>query len=71
LWELELDEEDEEALDSELLLLLLWQFNLLGARTFVMRRRIEGRDTGPGRVCPFTTVSTPGTGNNDYRYTLP
>jgi hypothetical protein len=50
LWEPELDEEDEEALESELLLLLLWLFDSLGARTFVMRKRIEGRDTGPGRV---------------------
>jgi hypothetical protein len=70
LWSLELDEDDVEALDSELLLLLLWLFDSLGACTFVMRRRIDGRDTGPGRVCPFTTVTIPEQGKNDYCYTL-
>jgi hypothetical protein len=65
LWELELDDDEEEALEFErLLLLLLWLSESLAALTFVIRRRIEGRDTGPGRTCPFTTVTTPGTGVN-------
>jgi hypothetical protein len=65
LWELELDDDEEEALEFELLLLLLlllWLSESLAALTFVIRRRIEGRDTGPGRTCPFTTVTTPETG---------
>jgi len=64
LWELELDDDEEEALEFELLLslLLLWLSKSLAALTLVIRRRIEGRDTGPGRTCPFTTVTTPGTG---------